>query len=69
VKHELEGGFCWTLLQRMEPDNLDFKDLHLITECNSKIALAWEVLDECFTTIIDRHTQINIVQSVAYSRG
>ncbi|KAG6788727.1 hypothetical protein POTOM_004804 [Populus tomentosa] len=69
VKHELEGGFCWTLLQRMEPDNLDFKDLHLITECNSKIALAWEVLDECFTTIIDRHTQINVVQSVAYSRG
>ncbi|KAJ6946979.1 increased DNA methylation 1 isoform X1 [Populus alba x Populus x berolinensis] len=69
VKHELEGGFCWTLLQRMEPDNLDFKDLHLITECNSKISLAWEVLDECFTTIIDRHTQINVVQSVAYSRG
>ncbi|CAK7356303.1 unnamed protein product [Dovyalis caffra] len=69
VKHELEGGFCWTLLQRLEPDNLDFENRHLITECNSKIALAWEVLNECFDTIIDRHTQINVVQSVVYSQG
>ncbi|XP_058008174.1 increased DNA methylation 1 [Hevea brasiliensis] len=67
VKHNLKGGFSWTLLRRLDPFEID--DEHTRMECNSKIALAFEVLNECFTTNTDRHTGINILQSVVYNRG
>lgn len=35
-------------------------------ECNSKLAVASRVMDECFMTYINPHTRTNRVQSVVY---
>uniref|UniRef100_A0A2C9WAW5 PHD-type domain-containing protein n=1 Tax=Manihot esculenta TaxID=3983 RepID=A0A2C9WAW5_MANES len=67
VKHEIKEGFSWTLLRRLDP--FDDIDVQTRMECNSKSALALEVLNECFMSCTDRHTRINILQSVVYNRG
>lgn len=67
MKHEIKEGFSWTLLRRLDP--FDDIDVQTRMECNSKSALALEVLNECFMSCTDRHTRINILQSVVYNRG
>ncbi|KAJ1383645.1 Zinc finger, PHD-type [Sesbania bispinosa] len=36
-------------------------------ECNAKVPVAFSLMNECFETITDRHTGINVVQNVLYS--
>ncbi|KAJ1391718.1 Zinc finger, PHD-type [Sesbania bispinosa] len=36
-------------------------------ECNAKVLVAFSLMNECFQTITDRHTGINVVQNVLYS--
>ncbi|XP_044477680.1 uncharacterized protein LOC123204928 [Mangifera indica] len=70
VRNELDNGYSWTLLRRMQASTYaSGNDLHKIVECNCKIAIAWTVMDEIFLPNIDRFTAVNIVQSVVYSRG
>lgn len=42
--------------------------LHEITIGNSKVSVAWTVMEEIFMPVIDRYTGINITQSVIYNR-
>ena len=68
VRKELDEGFTWTLLRRMDQEfGVRVNDLHQMIECHSKLAIARIVIEECFETIIDRHTRINVLQNVAYN--
>ncbi|WCJ37446.1 Acyl-CoA N-acyltransferase with RING/FYVE/PHD-type zinc finger protein [Euphorbia peplus] len=67
VKNPIRKGYSWSLIRRMEAYELE--DDHKRMVINSKIALAVEVLNESFMTNIDRHTGINILESVVNTRG
>ncbi|KAL4325693.1 hypothetical protein GQ457_11G022080 [Hibiscus cannabinus] len=71
VRNDLYDGLSWTLIQRRnQPLNgSSADDNYSRIECNSKIAVAWQVMNECFLSTVDRHTRANIVQSIVYNRG
>jgi N-acetylglutamate synthase-like GNAT family acetyltransferase len=69
VRMEIDERFSWTLLRRMDSEfGIWLTDLNRATECQAKLAVARNVMEECFEPIVDRHTGINVIENVMYNR-
>ncbi|PKA59750.1 chromodomain-helicase-DNA-binding protein 4 [Apostasia shenzhenica] len=69
VKKELDAGFSWSLIQRFEDPSKSPSRLAQRVESNSKIAVAYAIMDECFVPITDQRSGINLIHSVVYNCG
>uniref|UniRef100_A0A453LT54 N-acetyltransferase domain-containing protein n=1 Tax=Aegilops tauschii subsp. strangulata TaxID=200361 RepID=A0A453LT54_AEGTS len=70
VKKDLEPEFACRIIQCSHEDAPEtVLDLDGRVECNSKIAVALSLMDECFLPIVDQRTGINLIRNVVYNCG
>uniref|UniRef100_A0A0D9VYZ0 PHD-type domain-containing protein n=1 Tax=Leersia perrieri TaxID=77586 RepID=A0A0D9VYZ0_9ORYZ len=70
VKKDLESEFSCRIIQRIHEDVPEtVVSLDERVECNSKIAVALSLMDECFLPIVDQRTGINLIRNVVYNCG
>lgn len=69
VRNELEAGFYWSIVHRFEDPSKSLFRMSQTVENNSKIAVAYAVMDECFVPIIDQRSGINLIHNVVYNCG
>ncbi|KAG2679818.1 hypothetical protein I3843_11G068500 [Carya illinoinensis] len=71
VRNEVDGGrLSWSLMRLTDLRSATPTDnIQKIVECNCKIGIVWDMMNESFVTTTDRLTNINIVRSVVYNQG
>ncbi|CAN8323494.1 unnamed protein product [Cochlearia groenlandica] len=66
VKHPLPEGFSWTLLRRSE---LSHDYISEKIAYNAKLAVAFSVMDECFSPLVDHRSGVNLLENIVYNLG
>ncbi|KAK4281177.1 hypothetical protein QN277_012701 [Acacia crassicarpa] len=69
VKHDIEDGLSWTFVRRSDLGCDASQIESQMVECNSKLAVALSVMDECFMPYIDNRSGINLIHSILYNCG
>ncbi|WVZ62075.1 hypothetical protein U9M48_011862 [Paspalum notatum var. saurae] len=69
-KNNMEAGFSWSLVHCFtDCEAMPAKSKTQWVYCNSKTALAFTVMDECFQPHIDDRSRVNIIHNVVYNCG
>ncbi|ANM70515.1 RING/FYVE/PHD zinc finger superfamily protein [Arabidopsis thaliana] len=70
VKHPLPEGFSWSFLRRFElPSEVADCDISEKIAYNAKMAVAFSVMDECFSPLVDHRSGVNLLQNIVYNFG
>ncbi|CAH8293746.1 unnamed protein product [Eruca vesicaria subsp. sativa] len=64
-------GLSWTVLKCFQEDGKahSARRLALKAECNSKLAVALSIMEECFLSMVDPRTGIDMIPHVLYNWG
>lgn len=68
TKH-IADGFSWTLLRCIHEDQKvhSAQRFALKAECNSKLAVALTIMEECFQSMVDPRTGIDMLPQLLYN--
>ncbi|XP_021288478.1 increased DNA methylation 1-like [Herrania umbratica] len=69
--NHLAEGFSWTLLRCIHEDQKFHSALRfaLKAECNSKLAVALSIMEECFQSMVDPRTGVDMIPHLLYNWG
>lgn len=72
LENLLSDGFSWTLLRCIPSDQKVHSAQRVVAlraECNSKLAVAITIMEECFLPMVDIKTGIDMIPQVIYNWG
>ncbi|XP_042494851.1 increased DNA methylation 1-like [Macadamia integrifolia] len=71
ILNHIADGFSWTLLKCIDGDQKIrlVQRCALMAECNSKLAVALTLMKECFLSMVDPRTGIDMIPQVLYNWG
>ncbi|XWS09668.1 hypothetical protein CRYUN_Cryun39dG0008900 [Craigia yunnanensis] len=69
--NHLSDGFSWTLLRCIHEDQKvhSAQRFALKAECNSKLAVALSIMEECFRSMVDPRTGVDMIPQLLYNWG
>lgn len=69
ISNEIADGYSWTLLRCIHGDQKvsSAQRFALKAECNSKLSVAVTIMEECFLSMIDPRTGIDMIAQVVYN--
>jgi hypothetical protein len=71
VEHSLGDGLSWTLLRCNSGGQqlCSIQKIARVVECNTKLAVALNLIEECFIQMVDTRTGIDMIRHVLYNHG
>ncbi|WOL15639.1 increased DNA methylation 1-like [Canna indica] len=71
ILNHLADGFSWTILRCNHDDQKinSTQKIAIMAECNTKLAIALSIMEECFLPMVDPRTGIDMIPHVLYNWG